>query len=203
MNYCGKCGAKLEKGAKFCPSCGEKLEKKETIKEENVKKENTKKETVKEETTGKDFGTKVGETFTKLTDTADSTSEFDAKDINDNKGMACLSYLGPLVFIPYFAAPNSKYAKFHAKEGLNFLIYWAAFWVLHFLLSLIKIKTIRHGNLFGYGYDYYVMATPIWIWLPLLLVELAFIAVAVIGVINAVQGKAKELPIFGKIKIIK
>ncbi|MBI2415993.1 MAG: hypothetical protein HYV33_05045 [Candidatus Kerfeldbacteria bacterium] len=43
---------------------------------------------------------------------------FDAKDVQDNKVMAALSYLGVLVFIPLLAKKDSKFCQAHAKQGL-------------------------------------------------------------------------------------
>jgi len=45
----------------------------------------------------------------------------DEKDIEDNKLIAALSYLGILVLIPLLAKKESKFAQFHAKQGLVFL----------------------------------------------------------------------------------
>ena len=49
--------------------------------------------------------------------TTDSTYEFDQKDIEQNKVMALLSYLGILVLVPLLGAKGSKYARFHTSQG--------------------------------------------------------------------------------------
>lgn len=58
---------------------------------------------------------------------------FDAKDIENNKIVAALSYLGILVFIPLFLARKSAFAQEHAKQGLILLavhiIGMAVFWI--------------------------------------------------------------------------
>ena len=38
--------------------------------------------------------------------TEDNTSEFDQEDINQNKVMAVLAYIGILVLVPLLVAPN-------------------------------------------------------------------------------------------------
>ncbi len=57
----------------------------------------------------------------------------ESKDIEDNKIYAALSYLGLLVLIPLLVAKDSKYAQFHAKQGLVFLIIFfvgsLVFWI--------------------------------------------------------------------------
>ena len=44
---------------------------------------------------------------------------------------------------------------------------------------------------------------PWWINVPIDLIELMFGVLSIVGLIYACQGKAKELPILGKVKIIK
>jgi len=46
------------------------------------------------------------------------TASFDAKDIEQNKGVAALSYIWILVAVPLFLKRGSKFAQFHAKQGL-------------------------------------------------------------------------------------
>ncbi len=70
---------------------------------------------------------------------------FDAKDIQDNKLMAALSYLGILVFVPLFLARKSPFTQEHAKQGVILLIvhivgmfvYWIP--VLGQILGLIVL----------------------------------------------------------------
>lgn len=47
---------------------------------------------------------------------------FDPKDIEDNKLIAALSYLGILFLIPLLAKRESPFCQFHAKQGLIFTI---------------------------------------------------------------------------------
>ena len=51
-----------------------------------------------------------------------SVPTFDKKDIDDNKVLACLSYVGILFLIPLLAAKQSKFAMEHAKQGLVMFI---------------------------------------------------------------------------------
>lgn len=52
------------------------------------------------------------EKFQNLNNTSDMTSQFDPRDIQNNKVMAILAYFGILVLIPIFAAKESKFARF-------------------------------------------------------------------------------------------
>ena len=55
------------------------------------------------------------------------------KDVEENRVVAVLSYLGPLFFVPLFLKRESPFCQFHAKQGLAFfvvwMIGWAIFWV--------------------------------------------------------------------------
>lgn len=57
----------------------------------------------------------------------------DQKDVEENKVFAALAYLGILVLVPLLAKKESKFAMFHAKQGLVLLIGWAIAWILSFI----------------------------------------------------------------------
>lgn len=133
----------------------------------------------------------------------DKTSEFDATDIQNNKVMGVLAYLSWLVLVPIFGAKDSKFAKFHANQGLVLAICEIA-WALVFgilagifapnayeqvaiALGQFSIKGLLSG-LFGI-----ICGVG----------ELAFLACAVMGIVAAAQGQAKTIPFFGKFKILK
>ena len=126
--------------------------------------------------------------FNNVTDTADTTAEFDQNDINQNKIMAILAYFGILVVIPIFAAKESKFARFHANQGLVLFIASVAYWIM---LEIIKsiIVSISTGLL---------LITTI-----LGLTYLVFMVLGIMGIVNAATGKAKELPIIGKFSLLK
>lgn len=120
-----------------------------------------------------DLGSKINE---QLSNTPDYTSEFAAQDIADNKVMAILAYISWLVLVPLFAAKTSKFARFHSNQGIILAICELICWIL-FRIPIIK-----------------------WFaWLA----ELVVFVLAVIGVVNAAKGEAKELPFVGKFNIIK
>lgn len=57
----------------------------------------------------------------------------DNKDVEENKIFAVLAYLGVLVIVPLLAKKDSKFAMFHAKQGLILLIGWVISWLLSFV----------------------------------------------------------------------
>ena len=119
-----------------------------------------------------------------LTNTADHTAEYEPSDIEQNKVMAILAYLSWLVLIPLFAAKESRFARFHCNQGIVLAIVEIVIWVAFGIL----------GNLPLIGWIFTVLE-----WL----ISLVCFAMAIIGIIHAVNGKAKELPFIGGIKILK
>lgn len=114
--------------------------------------------------------------------------------------MGVLAYLSWLVLIPLFAAPKSKFARFHANQGLVLAIIEAAYGIVQIILLAIlgAIFPYRY-TLLSYGRSgIYVLLVAI-----LSLVWILFGALSIIGIINAVNGKEKELPVIGKFKILK
>jgi len=159
MAFCEKCGAELEEGTKFCQACGA-------------------------EVTGNVGNSTVNSAINDFTNTPDSTSEYDEKDINDNKVMGVLSYIGILWLVPLLAAKDSKFAKFHANQGL---VLWLASLILSVASMILAIIPI--------------VGCVVAILLPV--VGIGGFVLMILGIINAAQGKAKELPIIGKYRILK
>ena len=127
-----------------------------------------------------DLNQKINE----FNNTKDSTSEFDPNDIEQNKVMAILAYLSWLVLIPLFAAKESKFARYHCNQGIMLAIAEIIVWVIFGILSIIPYV----------GWIFIVLNS---------LISLVCLVFAVTGIINAANGKAKELPFIGKFNILK
>ena len=115
------------------------------------------------------------------------------QDVEQNKVMAVLAYLGILVLIPILAAKESKFARFHANQGLILLITGVATGVAYsiFVPVVIKIESFIS----------YVLAGIVGIALGL--AWLLLLVLAIIGIINAVKGEFKQLPLIGQFQILK
>ncbi len=118
----------------------------------------------------------------------DITNQFASDDIEKNKLVAGLSYFGILFFLPLVVAPESRFGKFHANQALVLL--------LACIVGMVAISIIN------------IFLTLIW-WRFVLISSVlytifgvALLVVAIIGLVNAFQGKAVELPLICKIKII-
>ena len=127
-----------------------------------------------------DLNQKINE----FNNTKDSTSEFDPNDIQQNKVMAILAYLSWLVLIPLFAAKESKFARYHCNQGIMLAIAEIIVWVIFGILSIIPYV----------GWIFIVLNS---------LISLVCLVFAVTGIINAANGKAKELPFIGRFNILK
>ncbi len=119
-----------------------------------------------------------------ITKTKDFTSQMDPNDIQQNKVMGILAYLSWLVLIPLFAAKDSKFARFHCNQGIILAIVEIIAWIVFGILSIIPFV----GLLF-------VILNVV--------VSIACFVFAILGIINAASGLAKELPLIGGIRIIK
>ena len=106
----------------------------------------------------------------------DYSDEMDADDVSRNKLMAVLAYIGPLVIVPLLVAKDSKFAKFHTNQGL--------------ILFLVAIVCSLLAKLKVIGWLFSVCGAVVFI-------------LAVVGIIYACQGKAKELPVVGNWQILK
>jgi len=102
----------------------------------------------------------------------DENVVYSAEDIEENKVIALLSYLGILVLVPLLAKKESPYAQFHAKQGLVLLIAWIA----------IGIITV----------------IPIIGWIIGPIASIVLLIFSIIGIINALGGQTKELPLIGQ-----
>ena len=164
MAFCSKCGKEIIDGQRFCPGCGAPVD------------SNSSKTT----NSGTAPTIDLSDRIANFTNTTDSTAEFDANDIQENKVFAILAYLGILFIVPLLAAPNSKFARYHANQGLVLFITWLVVLVVSFIFILIP-----------------VLGTIIRV-----LLYLSILALLVIGIVNASQGKAKALPLIGGIKLL-
>ena len=161
MAFCNKCGNQLPDGANNCPNCG-------------APAGNTQQNTQN----AQDF-------VNNMMNTNDMTSQFDPQDINNNKGMSVLAYIGFLFLVPLLACPNSKFARYHTNQGLVLFLLEFALGIVTGILGLIPIAGLIIGGLLSAVGGIFTLVLMI------------------MGIINAAQGQAKELPLIGKITLLK
>jgi uncharacterized membrane protein len=93
---------------------------------------------------------------------------FDSKDVEENKLIAALGYVGILCLIPLLAKKDSKFAQEHGKQGLVMLIVWVI------------------GS--------FVFWFPIIGWL----MALAVLVINIIAFVKALMGEFWEVPVVGQ-----
>ena len=116
----------------------------------------------------------------------EGTTTTEGSQEND-KLYGVLSYLGFLsLIVLYVIKPKSDYALFHAKQGSNLFIIQL---IINIFDSLV-IYILRLAHIPFAGTLVSLVSTAVWI-------------LSLVGLIWAIQGVKKELPVINKIKIIK
>ena len=85
------------------------------------------------------------------------------KDIEQNKIIAAIGYIGILCLVPLLFKPKSKFARFHGRQGLILLVGW----VINFFISLIP----------GVG------------WILFFIGMVALIILSILGILKALAGE--------------
>lgn len=111
----------------------------------------------------------------------DHTNEFDPEDIRANSSLSAVCYVSILFFLPMVLRPDSRFARFHANQGLLLLILTALIGVVEAFCGVIPVVGHAVGALIGLvSFGYFLF-----------------------GFVNALNGKARELPFVGGISLIK
>ena len=180
MAFCPNCGTKLEDGIRFCPECGTQIDAPAappapSFDDGPYQAQPMPVEQAEEQRApASAAAADLGNKVAQLNNTPDSTGDFDPNDVKSNKVYAVLAYFGILVLIPILAAKDSPYARYHANQGL--------------ILFILEIIVIILGRIVGF------LGT-----IGGLITFILFI----IGIVNAAQGRAKELPVIGKFRLLK
>ncbi|MCX6765362.1 MAG: DUF4870 domain-containing protein [Candidatus Moranbacteria bacterium] len=104
-------------------------------------------------------------------------------DAEKNKALAIVGYIFPILFfIPLVTEEGKKspFAKFHANQQLNLLLFEVVGYIVSTILTFILIGFL--------------------LWFVVIIGGLVFM---ILGIINAAKGEMKPLPIIGGINIIK
>jgi len=93
------------------------------------------------------------------------------QDVQENKILAIVSYLGILCLVPLLLKKDSQYAQYHGKQGLVLLIGWV----------IVNV----------------VMIVPIIGWIAGFVGNIICLILMIVGMVNAAKGEMKELPWIG------
>lgn len=224
MPFCSKCGGNLADDAKFCPVCGNPVnsqasqnvnsaENQAQAQQPNFNQQGQQSSQpnfnyqAQQSQTNFNYQANPNQNYTKNPDgTYVFTGPINAdgmyvSDVEKNKYLNILSYIGILFLIPLFAAKGSKYSRFHINQGLILFISEVAYNIIKAIVMAILSAIMFAG-------DYYYVFSPMYglytiINTVLSIVNLGFAALAIYGIYNTCTGKVKELPIIGKFRILK
>ncbi|HBL39320.1 TPA: hypothetical protein DDZ10_01470 [Candidatus Uhrbacteria bacterium] len=99
-------------------------------------------------------------------------TETNKKDIEENKLVAAIGYLGVLCLVPLLLKKDSPYAKHHGKQGLVITIAWVLLWI---------------GNIIP------VLGQIVWF-----VGSIALLILVVMGMMKAMAGETWVMPYLGK-----
>ena len=112
-----------------------------------------------------------------------ATKKFDeamANDVSQDKVFGVLAYLGFLWLIPFFMRRDKQFVRFHLNQALILLICQAIIYVLTFVSKAISF------NIGGY----------------ISILNFALGILSIVGIVHAIKGEEKELPLIGQFRII-
>lgn len=199
MFICPKCGTELNDGVVFCSKCGTNVTHQTPPTGVN-QGQGTYQQTNYSGKTGdkvkSGFNKAVNKTKTFFFDTADESSMQDAQDVQENKILALVSYLGYFFFVPMIVKPYSRYLRFHGNQGLTLCLYLVAISIVNLILTSL----IGLGGMAGMGA--YIAVSIINMIISIIFYG-SWLLLAAIGIYNAVKGYARELPVIGKIRLLR
>lgn len=196
MAFCSQCGAQTNDDARFCPACGAQ----QTPAQNNAPNEpgngqqqnqdgyQSYADPSQNQHTQQNYGQQYG--YQQQNPYQQAPMSSPEQDAQQNKGIAWLAYLGILFFIPMVAKSDSKFCRFHSNQGLVLLIFAAAAYVAAAIVGALFLAI----SIFTFY------------WMPGLLsgaVSITWLVFMIMGIVNAANGTYKELPLIGKIKLIK
>lgn len=107
--------------------------------------------------------------FEKVKSIPGSIKKINIRKFNWTTVLALLSYFNILVIIPFLASKNKPFVRFHAKQGVVLLVYFAAaFFTLH-------LPAVPYIFFLFYG------------------------ICIILGIVNAIRGGERHLPIIGRL----
>lgn len=181
MAFCKNCGQELSDDAAFCGKCGTPVEQ-APVQDSNVNQQPTPQ--------------------------PQPQPQYQAQpvmddDVQKNKSMAWFAYFGILLLIPLFARKTSEFCKYHVKQGATLFCFDVAYFIVVSIILSIINAVFPPEFRYVFYIPTYVPSTvyTVFNWIFSLGYIFIFI-VSIIGIVNAASGKYKEIPVFGKIKIL-
>ena len=90
--------------------------------------------------------------------------------------MAALAYLGPLLLIPLITSREQSFVKYHLQQGI---VLFGVYLVVQIIMSMFMFA--------------------MWMWPIMTIMNLAILALTVVGVVHVVKKQEAPLPIIGSL----
>jgi uncharacterized membrane protein len=182
MAHCVNCGKKISDGVKFCPSCGAAVKSPPKAAAKSPSK-----------------AAKGGASAVK--------QNASPQDEGQNNVMAIIAYV--LFFVPLISGDHKKspFVKFHTNQGTvlaiaaaGLVIVWLALWAIITAIFRSLVRGAIPSIYVGYR-AVTTLARISSVVTPLLVILI--LALLALGILHAVKGTTKPLPLIGKFEIIK
>lgn len=105
------------------------------------------------------------------------------------RAMNALAYLWILFFLPLVVTPKHPSSRFHANQGLVNLLFYVVLNVAAGIAVVMLAFIPVAGVLFGILLEVFV--------------QVVGIVFTILGILHAVNDQQKELPVIGKIRLLK
>ncbi len=119
--------------------------------------------------------------MTDNTSTRPAVASMTQADIDDGKTMAILAYI--FFIIPLLTSRDKKFAMFHTEQAIAL---WIAFIAIYIVITILNIIVSQISSSIGCVIS--ILGILPW---------LAYVVLWIMGLLNAIGGKVKELPVIG------
>ncbi len=119
--------------------------------------------------------------MTDNTSTRPAVASMTQADIDDGKTMAILAYI--FFIIPLLTSRDKKFAMFHTEQAIAL---WIAFIAIYIVITILNIVVSQISSSIGCVIS--ILGILPW---------LAYVVLWIMGLLNAIGGKVKELPVIG------
>jgi len=120
--------------------------------------------------------------MTDNTNTRPAVASITEADIQDGKTMAILAYI--FFIIPLLAARDKKFAMYHTEQAI---ILWIAFILIYIVIWILTIIVGQISSSLACVLS--ILTLIPWI---------AYVVLWIMGLLNAIGGKVKPLPVIGE-----
>ena len=140
-----------------------------------------------------------------IMNTKEHTIEFDKEDISKNQKNALIACFGVTFWLPFISKDYSRYARFYGNQGLLTLITMVPSIIFYSLIMGVVICNACTASVYSNGAEVFKYLTfGGWIAAIIFFAICFAIPIFIIycSVTNIKQGKAKDIPFIGRLRLI-